>query len=880
MSVSISQLSFEHHRTAFGIAETRPRISWRFEGNAANWTQSGYSLEVSRQGQSQPDIFHANSSDSVLVPWPTVALSSRESASVRVKAFGQEGQPRTEWSDAFTVETGLLSQDDWLETMMIGSEAASDVDEPKRPVLLRKEFDVNDQVASARLYITSYGIYEAHINGKRVGDAVLAPGWQSYKYRHVYDTYDVTDHLQSGENAIGIQVGEGWYAGRLGYGGGQRNLWGDSLGAMALLIYTNADGTEHTVQTNMTWNASSGPFITSEIYDGEQYDSTREQPGWSTAKFKPSDGAKWTGVKELEAPYDQLTSPDGPPIRRTGEVKLQQVLTSPSGKKILDFGQNLVGWLRLNVKGPRGHKIKMVHTEVLEDGEVATRPLRNATQTDSLILSGESQTWEPTFTYHGFRYVEVDNWPEEHTPLGNSSVTAIVIHSDMQETGDFECSDHLLNKLTENVRWSMKGNFLSIPTDCPQRDERLGWLGDAHAFAPTANFLYDTTGFWNGWLKVIARSYLTGQLRPVRVNASLGVPPVVVPWVPAVGSEIMATAVWGDAVVANPWNAYRTSGDKVALKEQYAGAKAWIDTGIPRNEEGLWNRAAFQFGDWLDPLSPPDDPGAATTNSSYVADAYLIYVTDMVADMASELRFDADAKHYRDWAARLRTAFQDAWISTDGHVANETQTGLTLPLYFGLFADDSQSSAAVKRLDDIIAANNFSVGTGFAGTHLLGLALTEYNLTDTFYKMIKKTTSPSWLYQVVMGGTTTWERWDSLLPNGELNPGEMTSFNHYSFGSVANWIYQTVGGLAPAKPGWKTTKIAVIPGGGITQAKASYLSPYGKVSTEWQVSEDGFHLRVVVPPNANAEVTLPQSKDRVERVGSGVHEFSLPDFRM
>ncbi|KAI1481767.1 glycoside hydrolase family 78 protein [Daldinia eschscholtzii] len=870
MAVTISQVSFEHHRVALGISEASPRISWRFEGFSPNWTQGQYVIELSRHGQNRTSLpqveqFHRNSSESVLVPWPTVSLASTESARVRVRAYGAGNNPDTPWSDYVSVETGLLNQEDWSGAQMISADKETEKDAPHQPLLFRKEFSLGSKLDKARLYIAAYGIYEAYVNGKRVGDAVLASGWQSYKHRLVYDTYDVTDLLLAGDNVLGITVGEGWYSGRLGFGEGSRNIWGDTLGAMALLVVTTNEETKK-IKTDTSWTASTGAIITSEIYDGEVYDSRLEQPGWSAPGFSAPNTTSWIGVKELKAPYDILAAPDGPPIRRIEEIKLKEVLISPSGKTILDFGQNFAGWLRLNVKGKRGDTIKLVHTEVLEGGEIATRPLRNAKQTDLLTLSGQHQVWEPTFTYHGFRYVMVDGWPEDDTPLNSDSVTAVVVHSDMEKTGFFESSDPLINKLHQNVRWSMKSNFISIPTDCSARDERLGWTGDSLAFAPTANFLYDTSGFWRDWLKDVQSEQLKG------------VPPLVIPAVPAAGPQV-AVGVWGDAVVANPFNAYRAYGDLDALREQYVGAKAWLDDGIPRNEAGLWSREGFQLGDWLDPLSPPDDPGKATTSSSYVADAYLVYVTGLVAEMASQLGLDDDKVRFEKWATDLKIAFREAWVDSDGIVANETQTGLALPLYFDLFDSEAHTNAAVSRLEKIIQDNNFLVGTGFAGTHLLGLALTKYNLTSTFYKMLGQTTVPSWLYQVKLGATTTWERWDSLLPDGSLNPGEMLSFNHYSFGSVANWIHQVIGGLAPAEPGWKTATVKVEPGGNITWAKASYLSPYGKISTDWKVNDAGFHLELEVPPNSRAEVILSGEK-RTLLVGSGRHSISDPTFHL
>lgn len=362
MAVTISQVSFEHHRIALGIGETSPRISWRYEGNVPDWSQSGYSVEISRGDPLQVDLFHANSSSSVLMPWPTVSLTSAEAATVRVRAYGEGDLPDTPWSEPVSVETGLLTEDDWLGTKMIGADKETEQNLPHQPLLFRKEFSVADEIEKARLYITAYGLYQAFINSEVVGDAVLAPGWQSYNHRLVYDTYDVTDLLLAGENVFGIHVGEGWYSGRLGFGAGNRNLWGDTPGTMALLVITLTNGTQ-VVQTDSTWQASTGAIITSELYNGEVYDSSLEQTGWSSPGFQAPDSAEWIGVKELKSPYGQLAAPDGPPISRIEEVKLQEILTSPTGKTILDFGQNLVGWLRLHVAGPEGTNITLVHVE-------------------------------------------------------------------------------------------------------------------------------------------------------------------------------------------------------------------------------------------------------------------------------------------------------------------------------------------------------------------------------------------------------------------------------------------------------------------------------------------------------------------------------------
>ncbi|KAL2882035.1 hypothetical protein SGCOL_002293 [Colletotrichum sp. CLE4] len=873
MAVSISQLSFEHHRQALGIAESEPRISWRFSGNAVDWEQSAYDLEILR-GSGPPTIHNFNSTESLLVPWPVATLETAEQASVRARAHGGPGQLSTPWSDWVTVETGLLNSSDWAGAVPIAAERETEVEAPKRPVYFRKPFLINANVTRARLYITALGVYEAEINGRRVGDYVLAPGWQSYNYRHVYDTYDVTELISSGENAIGAAVGEGWFAGRLSYGGGVRNNYGDTIGLLSLLVVTLEDGTKIMVPSDATWKANTGPLITFEIYNGEHYDSTLEADlkGWSSAGFTADD---WLAVKELPALKGALVPPDGPPVRRLEERKPESIFASPSGKTIIDFGQNLVGWLRLTVSGPRGTNITLHHAEVLEDGELALRPLRIATAADSLILHGNgTQTWEPRFTFHGFRYAQVDGWPQE-TPLTAESITAVVVHSDMEQTGWFECSNQLLNKFHHNVRWSMKGNFLSIPTDCPQRDERLGWTGDAHAFAPTANYLYNAAGFWRGWHKDIWSE--------MQRNNSMVVP-FTIPTIPP-GGPATPAAVWGDVAVANPFNIYQAFGDLGLLEEQYLQSQAWIDTGISRNEVGLWNRSSFQFADWLDPKAPSDAPGNATTAKHLVADAYLIHMTDFLANMSAALGRGDAAEQYRSQRKDLISAFHDAWIH-DGVLANQTQTAYAMALNFNLFTDEGQQSAAAEKLRQIVADNDYLVGTGFAGTPPLGFALRDIGATDDFYRMLLQTRVPSWLYQVVQNGTTTWERWDSLLANGSVNPGEMTSFNHYAFGSVANWMHQVIGGIAPAEPGWKRIAVAPIPGGNITSADSKYVSPYGEVKVQWwfennreenAVHRNGFHMIVEVPPNTKADITLPNGGDTTE-VGSGYYEFHDPSY--
>ena len=866
MSVSISQVTLEHHYHGIGIGEASPRISWRFDGDATNWVQTSYDVEVSRGGGS--DQTHSvTSSSNTYNAWPEDPLASTEQAKIRVRANGSSANSTlsTPWSDWVALETGLLTTDDWKGAAPIAADRDTESGAPKRPIYFRRGFNLGDpsEVADARLYITALGLYYAQINGKPVGDYVMAPGWQSYHFRQVYDTFDITDMLKEGDNALGVVAGEGWYSGRIGFAG--RETWGDTIGMIGLMTVTYKNGTVWDIPTDDTWKATTGPIMTSEIYDGEYYDSTLEaaMSGWNDGGF---DDTQWLGTKKLDPIAGALMAPDGPPLRRIEEVQLQSVSTSPGGNTILDFGQNMVGWLHLSVSGPSGTNITLKHAEVLDGGELALGPLRSAKATDTLILHGNGvQEWEPSFTYHGFRYAQVIGWPDD-TPLDADHIKGIVVHSDMEHTGTFTCSHDLLTKFHENVHWSTKGNFFSVSTDCPQRDERLGWTGDADAIGPTANFIWNTAGFWRGWHRDMWNEMQA---------ASMHVPHFV-PTTPQ-GTNDSPTAVWGDVSITGPWNLYQAFGDTDMLAEQWNQSYAWIETGIQKDSSGLWDPTAYQFGDWLDPLAPPDNAGAATTHPALVADAYLIRMTDIMANMSAALGDNDTSSAYQQRRADLTAAFQKLWMDSNGAMANQTQTAYALGLDFGIYTDATQYSAAADTLKSIVKNNNYLVGTGFAGTPALGPALQQIGSPEYMYAMLLQTQVPSWLYQVVMNGTTTWERWDSMLADGTINSNGMTSFNHYAFGAVSDWIHKTVGGLAPGEPGWGIVNVTPIPGGGITSADTSYLSNYGLNRVKWDVDSDGtMNMEVWVPPGAKAVVSLPGGGN-TKKVGSGHWTFSQPN---
>ena len=861
--VEIQSVTLEHHRESIGIGEPKPRISWRFAGAAKDWIQSSYEVEIVRSVDSKPETYRVESSDSVLVPWPSTALKARERASVRVRAIGASGSDPTTWSKSVTVEAGLLHRDDWTAKVIAADRTLSTRDS-LRPALFRKSFQLSKTVRSARLYITSYGVYEAHINGARVGDHVLAPGWTSYKHRLEYQTYDVTGLLTSGENAIGAEVGEGWHCGRLGFHGGKRNIYGDRLALLAQLEIHFEDGEKLIIDSDKTWKTSVGPIVASEFYDGETYDASFEIQGWYSATFNDE---MWSSVNQMDFPVAQLLAPEGPPVRKTETLKPCSIFKSPSGRAVVDFGQNLVGWVKVRVSGPKGTKIIFTHTEVMEHGEVATRPLRDCKAVDTLILSGKETEWEPKFTFHGFRYAQVEGWPSEAGEPGMGDIEAVVIHTDMEQTGWFECSEPLVNKLHTNIRWGMRGNFVSIPTDCPQRDERLGWTGDIQVFAPTANFLYDTAGTLKRWLKDVAAE---------QIDDYNGITPLVVPNIlQFIGNSFdMAQAVWGDAAIITPWDMYKSFGDGQILQDQHKSMKAWLEKGIPRQANGLWSLDTVQLGDWLDPAAPPSEPGNGKTDPHLIANAYLVHITELLAQVSLILDLTDDFENYTTEATKLKRLFQDEYITPNGRLAPDTMTSLTVCLQFNLFSTPAHISAAASRLARIVQYSKFKIATGFVGTPLICPVLTSTGQTQLAYRMLLETHCPSWLYPITMGATTMWERWDSMLPDGSINPGEMTSFNHYALGSVGAWLHATVGGISAAEPGWKVVRFEPVPGGTITSAKVSHLSPYGMVECEWKVEGERFVMKATVPPNSRAEVKLP-GWEEVVSVGSGVHDFDV-----
>ncbi len=858
MSTYVEGVRFESGADGLGIGVAAPRISWTVRSDEPGWTQGGYEIGV-HDGAQEWCSGRIASTESVLVPWPTGPLPSRTRRAIRVRVWSATDTTPSSWSDTAVVETGLLAAADWTSRLITaGSPPDLEADGPAR--LFRRDFTLDGLVDSARLYLTAHGIVIAEINGAAVSSDALTPGWTSYRHRLRYSTYDVTNLLRPGVNAIAATVAAGWFRGHLGFEGGLHNVYGDRVGLLAQLEVCYTDGRRQIVVTDDSWcTTDTGPVRSAGLYAGETYDARAELPGWSLPGF---DDVQWSSVTAVPAPSDRLVAPTGPPVRATEEIKPVSISTSPTGRTLVDFGQNLVGRIRFRVTAEPGTTVTVRHAEVLEHGELGTRPLRLADATDRYTVGGtgvgQTQEWEPHFTFHGFRYAEIDGWPGTPTM---DDLTAVVLHTDMTRTGWFDCSDDLLNRLHENVVWGMRGNFLDIPTDCPQRDERLGWTGDIQVFAPTARFLYDCDGMLASWLADLACE-----------QDELGTVPVYVPHVRS-KFPVAPTAAWGDAAVIVPWTLYQRGGDRELLRRQYSSMRTWVDqiTAIAGTDH-LWDTGP-QLGDWLDPTAPPDRPADARTDRMLVATAYHARTAAILADAADVLGIADDAERYRRLAAAVRAAFRAEFTSASGRVVSDAPTAYALALVFDLL-EAGQRSRAGRRLVELVRSGDHRIATGFVGTPVICDALCAVGAYDTAYHLLTQQQCPSWLYPVTMGATTIWERWDSMLPDGSINPGDMTSFNHYALGAVADWMHRTVAGLAPVAPGYRAVAVAPRPGGGLTWATAVHDSPYGRHEVRWERRGDRLEVSVAVPPSTSAVVTLPEPGWVARTVGAGSHRFS------
>ncbi|GAA1140480.1 alpha-L-rhamnosidase [Nesterenkonia lutea] len=727
-------------------------------------------------------------------------------------------------------------------------------------------------VSYAVLRASALGVYEALLDGQAVSDHVLAPGWTSFEWRLHYQSHDLTPQLretQAGQrHVLAAVVGRGWCRGQLAWDK-VADVYASRPGLLMQLDITFADGHVQTVQTDSTWVVQESEVRADDLFDGQTVDARLRSPGWASPTFE-LENSQWGAVERSPLVMD-LMEQRRPPMRRQQELLPERIWTSPSGATLVDFGQNLVGWTRLSVRGRAGETVRLRHAEVLEHGELGTRPLRSALAADSFILSGAEDIFEPTFTIHGFRYVEISGHRGE---LRRGDLVAVVVHADMTRTGTFRCSNELVNRLHENVLWSLRGNFLTIPTDCPQRDERLGWTGDIAVFAPAAAHLYDVKTFLGDWLKDLSAEQ----------RAADGVVPLVVPDIikyldlPEDFPPRETMAIWSDAAVWVPWALWEAYGDVKVLEDQY---ESMVDH-VQRVESllsdtGVWDRS-FQLGDWLDPDAPPDAPGAAKADPAVVATACAARSAGLLAQSALILGHEQDARRFTDLARRLRDAFNQRYVTPAGLIRSDSATVYALALVFDLLTEEQRPLAA-RRLADLVQGAGHRISTGFAGTPFVLQALSSTGHVEDAYRLLLQKECPSWLYPVTMGATTVWERWDAMRPDGSINPGQMTSFNHYALGAVAEWLHRVVGGIAPATAGYSRVRVAPRPPGPglateMSWAQSTMLTPRGLVSVRWELDQGVLVLTVQLPPGVQADLVLPGQE--TQELLSGEHTLRVP----
>jgi len=848
--VKVTHLLTEAQNDPINIDTAIPRFSWQLDaGGKRDVMQTAYEIKVTSYAYLKKDkheVWNSGkvmSDQSVYVPYKGEGLLSGQKYYWQVRVWDNSGKA-SEWSEPASWQTGMLTAADWKAQWISPGYAEDSVMRPSP--LFRKEFSITRRIASATAYITSHGLYEAEINGHRVGDAYLTPGWTSYNKRLQYQAYDVTSLLTDGKNAVGAVLGNGWYRGYIGFNP-KPNLYGKDIALLFQLEVTYTDGSKATIISDGSWKSSTGPVRFAEIYYGATIDDNMQQKNWSVTNF---DDSKWSGVKVEDFRKDILVATNNEPVRKHETFKPLKIFTTPKGEKVIDFGQNLVGWVQLKATGNKGDKITLSHAEVIDKaGNFYTENLRTARSQDVYILKGGGEeTFEPQFTWQGFRYIKVEGYPPGD--LKPENFTAIALYSDMAPTGTFSCSNTLVNQLQHNIQWGQKGNFLDVPTDCPQRDERLGWTGDAQAFSRTASYNMNVHNFFAKWLKdVSADQYKNGSIPFVIPN--------VIGKTDAVDGPGGSTG-WADVCTIVPWNMYLAYGDKRILEDQYASMKAWVEFMKGKSQNDLW-ATGFHFGDWLFySVNDDTDGSSAITNKYLIAQCFYAYSTQLLINAATVLGKSDDVATYTNLLAKIKAAYLNEYVTPNGLISSDTQTAYVLALQFDMLPENLRQQAAdrlvknIRRYDDHLT-------TGFLGTPYLCRVLSNFGHADVAYQLLLQDTYPSWLYPVKMGATTIWERWDGIKPDGTFEDASMNSYNHYAYGAIGDWMYRVIAGIDTKTdaPGYKQIVIKPTLGGKLDFASADYETNYGKVSSHWKVAKDTTSLDVAIPANTSATVYIP-----------------------
>ncbi|WP_431215663.1 family 78 glycoside hydrolase catalytic domain [Puia sp. P3] len=853
--LSVNKLLTENETSPLAVQTLAPRLSWQLESPDRSVLQTAYEIKAGESPEGGRSVWSSGklaSGQSLHVAYAGAGLQSGHRYFWRVRVWDNKGRVSA-WSKPAWWQMGLLGSADWK------AQWVSAADSGACPIF-RSVFEAGKDIASATVYITAHGLYEAQLNGKRIGDAHLTPGWTSYRKRLQYQAYDVTAMVRPGKNAIGAMLGNGWYKGYIGFNW-QHNYYGKDRSLLLQLVIHYKDGRVQVFGTDPNWRWAQSEILSSEIYGGETIDHRQERRGWSSPDY---DASAWTAVTTESFPFDNLVTTVNEPVKEQETFRAKRSWTTPAGEQVIDFGQNLTGWVRIKIRGKAGDSVRISHAEVLDKkGNFYTENLRKAKAQDLYILKGgEEEEFQPHFTWHGFRYIRIEGIGGAINP---DDFTAVALYSDMAPTGNFVCSNPLINQLQHNIQWGQRGNFLDVPTDCPQRDERLGWTGDAQVFSRTAAFNRGVENFFAKWLKDVAADQTTD-----------GAVPFVIPNVLGRG----ASAGWADVATIVPWNMYLAYDDRRVLEEQYSSMKGWVDYMREQSRGDLWN-TGFHFGDWLFYRPFDDNDGkAAVTDKYLIAQCFYAGSTQLLIKAASVIGKTADSVEYSRLLQKIKDAFVREYMTPGGRLVSGTQTAYVLALQFDMLPESLRKQAA-ERLVQNIKDYDYHLTTGFLGTPYLCHVLSRYGYTSVAYRLLLQDSYPSWLYPVKMGATTIWERWDGMRPDSTFETPDMNSFNHYAYGAIGDWMYRVVAGIDTYEDGagYRHSRIGPHPGGSLSYAGADLQTGYGLLSSHWRQEKEGLFIDLTIPANTSSTFYIPAPEGGL--ITEGGHPLAAsPDIRV
>ncbi|MFA2603693.1 family 78 glycoside hydrolase catalytic domain [Bacillus cereus] len=853
--LTIKKLLCDNKNNPIGIDSKVVKMSWQLESSNQNVKQLAYQLQVAKDRDFEILMFDSQkveTDQSLHIPINSFSYRAETRYFYRVKVWDNYGE-ESPWSEVAFWETGIQGQDNWSGNWIAAKKERTQV------MSFHKSFSIKKLVKKARLYITSLGLYESSINGERIGDCYFTPGWTSYDKRVLYQTYDITPVLNIGHNDISTLVGNGWYKGPITMHH-VRNYYGERRAVIAQIHITYEDGTKEKIVTDETWKVTSSPILYSEIYEGEVYDARLEESGQVLED-----------VEIIEYSKQIIVAQENKAIRKMKIIKPIAISKLSNHEWLIDMGQNMVGWMRFTVHHVYiGQKIELHHAEILnKDGSFYTGNLRKAKQKIVYIAKGEEEeTFEPHFTYQGFRYVKVSGLTQ---PPQIADFEGIVLHTDMEKASEFETSNPLINQLHHNVEWSQRGNFFDVPTDCPQRDDRLGWTGDAQMFIGTATQIMDVQLFFKKWLQDLSLDQNKNGAVPLVIPDAFG---------KRADFELDTSGGWGDAAIICPWVHYLHYGDVSILKEQYESMKKYIDYIRSQGEnEYIWD-TGYHLGDWL-ALDTKPDVFEGGTDKHFIATAFYAYSTSILRRIAEILGKNTDAKYYADLHRNIVQAFQNEFVTPNGRLISNTQTAHILVLLFELVKDNVKEKV-FNRLIELLKESKNHLTTGFIGTPYLNLILSKFNRHDLACKLLFHEDYPSWLYQVKQGATTIWEHWDGVKEDGTLWNDSMNSYNHYAYGSIVEWIYRYIVGLEvdEAKPAYKHFYVQPHFDSNLEWIKVKRETAYGEIKIEWRLEMERASLHVYVPPNTSATLRIDEmnwkAEHNIERdLGSGDYKFTF-----